>query len=451
VIPASQLQVIANYSSLRLIDSMIEGLLLCLFAALLLRLVRRQNAATRFAVGFSTLLAIALLPLTRSFFPHNAASSATPSFVVPESWALYLFSGWAAIAILLLARVARSVWHLHKLRSTCVPIDSSGIDSTIIDTLRRKRMRRSVTLCTSERVRVPTALGLVKPAIVIPRWVMQDLSAAELNQVVLHELAHLRRWDDWTNLAQQIVKALFFFHPAVWWIEKKISLEREMACDDAVLTETQSPRAYAQCLAHLAERSFVQRGVALAQALVGRVAQTSQRVAQILDVNRPKGSSRIWKPAVSAMAGVLMLCSAWLVKTPELVGFEGTNGSAAEFAGSLPQPISAPVINAGLVQHSKFQPPNVQAVRAKISSRPAQRKTRVRGPQLAVQSQNSGSPIHLTSVKSSSVPVSETLFVFIENGQISSANAQVYRIQMWHVVIVRAADAVDSKTPSKKT
>ena len=334
MITASQLQVIASYSSMRLIDSMVQGLLLCLFAALLLRLMRRQNAATRFVFAFSTLLAIALLPLTRSFFQHNAASSATPSFVVPESWALYLFSGWAVIAILLLARVARSVWHLHKLRSACAPIDPAGMDSAIIDALRRKRTRRSVTLCTSERVRVPTALGLVKPAIVIPRWVMQDLSAAELNQVVLHELAHLRRWDDWTNLAQQIVKALFFFHPAVWWIEKKISLEREIACDDAVLTETQSPRAYAQCLAHLAERSFVQRGIALAQALVGRVAQTSQRVAQILDVNRPKGSSRIWKPAVSAMAGVAMLCSVWLVKTPELVGFEATNGSATEFAGT---------------------------------------------------------------------------------------------------------------------
>jgi Zn-dependent protease with chaperone function len=451
VIPASQLQVIASYSSLRLIDSMIEGLLLCLFAALLLRLMRRQDAATRFAIAFSALLAIALLPLTRSFFPPNAAFSGTPSFVVPESWALYLFSGWAVIAILLLARVSKSVWQLHKLRSACVPIDPAGIDPVIIDTLRRKRTRRSVTLCTSKRVRVPTALGLVKPAIVIPRWVMQDLSAAELNQVVLHELAHLRRWDDWTNLAQQIVKALFFFHPAVWWIERKISLEREIACDDAVLTETESPRAYAQCLAHLAERSFVQRGIALAQALVGRIAQTSQRVARILDMNRPKGSSRIWKPAISAMAGVAMLCSVWLVKTPELVGFEGSKASPPEFAGSLPQPVSAPVINAGLIQHSKSQSPNTQGMRAKISSRPAQRKTPVREPQLAVQTQNSGGPVHLTSLMSSPVPVSETLFVFIENGQISSSDAQVYRIQMWHVVILRAADAVDSKTPSKKT
>ena len=115
---------------------------------------------------------------------------------------------------------------------------------------------------------------------------MQELSADELNQIVLHELAHLRRRDDWTNLAQKMVKALFFFHPAVWWIEQKMSLEREMACDDAVMAETASPRAYAECLAHLAEKTLIQRGVALAQAALGRIRQTSLRVAQILDGNR---------------------------------------------------------------------------------------------------------------------------------------------------------------------
>ena len=64
---------------------------------------------------------------------------------------------------------------------------------------------------------------------------MQELSTLELNAILLHELAHLRRRDDWTNLIQKIVGALLFFHPAVWWIEKKLALEREMACDDLVL------------------------------------------------------------------------------------------------------------------------------------------------------------------------------------------------------------------------
>ena len=112
-------------------------------------------------------------------------------------------------------------WHLRMLRQGCVPVDVASLDPVLQETLQRYPMKRSVALCTSEQVRVPTAIGLVKPAVVIPRWVMKELSPAELNQIVLHELAHLRRWDDWTNLAQQLVKAIFFFHPAVWWIEKK--------------------------------------------------------------------------------------------------------------------------------------------------------------------------------------------------------------------------------------
>ena len=90
---------------------------------------------------------------------------------------------------------------------------------------------------------------------------MQELSAVELNAILLHELAHLRRWDDWTNLIQKIVGAVLFFHPAVWWIEKKLALEREMACDDLVLAKTASPRAYAECLVSLAEKSLLRRGL----------------------------------------------------------------------------------------------------------------------------------------------------------------------------------------------
>ena len=109
----------------------------------------------------------------------------------------------------------------------------------------------------------------MKPLVVIPSWATRELSPAEFNTVLLHELAHLGRWDDWTNLAQKVLGALLFFHPAIWWIEKKLALEREMACDDLVLAKTASPRAYAECLVSLAEKNLLQRGIALAQAAVG--------------------------------------------------------------------------------------------------------------------------------------------------------------------------------------
>lgn len=446
------LQSIASYSSMRLIDSLAEGFVVSLFVALVLRLSRRQNPATRFAIGFSALLAIALLPLSRSAWAHGQLGSAAPAVVVPESWAVYLFSAWAVIAAVLLARVIHSVWHLHQLRSTCVVLDPASIDPLVLETLQRKQTRRNVVLCTSEKVRVPTALGLLRPAIVIPRWVREELSAPELKQVVLHELAHLQRWDDWTNLAQQIVKALFFFHPAVWWIERQISLEREMACDDAVLEETGSPRAYAECLAHLAEMSFVQRGIALAQALFGRITQTSHRVAQILDVNRRKRNSGAWKPAISATVGLGVLCSAWAARGPELVGFEGGRASKMEMATSLNEPIRPPVTEAKFVQRSTPVSTHGQMVAAKVSRKPVQRNPVAGEPRIATrQHETPSNLIHLSAWGPASPPVSDTLLVMIESQSSRAGDAEVYRIQMWHVTVLPLSQAAGSKTPSKKT
>ena len=200
-------------------------------------------------------------------------------------------------------RSRRGLWHLRVLRKSCSPIDPALLDARLQETLARNQ---SPTAVSAVHVRTSARSDGDRSGEAgdrDPEWVMQELSADELNQILLHELAHLRRWDDWTNLAQKVVKALFFFHPAVWWIEKKVSLEREMACDDAVLAETASPRAYAECLAHLAEKTLIQRSVALAQAALGRIRQTSLRVAQILDGNRPASAVRAWKPAVSLVAG----------------------------------------------------------------------------------------------------------------------------------------------------
>jgi hypothetical protein len=94
-----------------------------------------------------------------------------------------------------------------------------------------------------------------------------------------------------------------------------------MACDEVVLAETENPQAYAECLVSLAEKSFVRRGLALAQAVVGRARETSLRLARILDGNRPN-SSRVFRPALGLVA-VLGVCSLIaLPDAPRLIAFE---------------------------------------------------------------------------------------------------------------------------------
>jgi beta-lactamase regulating signal transducer with metallopeptidase domain len=318
---ALNLSELARLCAGRLLNSMFEGIVIGLFTWILLLVAGRRNSSTRFAVWFSALLAIAALPVLGGPASSPALARAASVITIPNSWALALFFVWATSAGASLLRVSASLWQLRKLRASCSAIDAAALDPVLRATLQGFQVTRSVQLCQSDRVRVPTAIGFHKPLVVIPAWALQELSTTELNSILIHELAHLRRRDDWTNLAQQIVKALLFFHPAVWWIENKLALEREMACDDAVLAETANPRGYAQCLISLAEKSFMRRGLALAQAVVNRMHQTSLRVSQILDTNRP-GATRVWKPALYSVAAFSAVCLVWLSHAPELVAFE---------------------------------------------------------------------------------------------------------------------------------
>jgi beta-lactamase regulating signal transducer with metallopeptidase domain len=326
VMTALNLESLAQLVAERILNCTAEGILIALLAWLVLRAIGRQNAGTRFAVWFAALLGIAALPLLGHGAAHSTGLTRPSEITMPGSWALYIFAAWFLIAAVGLLRVGIGFWHLHRLRKSCVPVDVATLDPLLQKTLEEFDSARGVQICVSDRLRVPTAIGFTKALVVIPSWTMREISATELNAILLHELAHLRRRDDWTNLVQKVVGALLFFHPAVWWIEKKLALEREMACDDLVLAQTASPRAYAECLVSLAEKSLVRRGIALAQAAVDRLRQVTLRVSQILDVDRPR-ATRVWRPAPVLVASVSVVCLLAVARTPaRLVSFE--NGSA---------------------------------------------------------------------------------------------------------------------------
>jgi len=299
--------------------SLAEGTLLAALVWLVVRLVPQRNSGTRFAIWFSTLLAMALLPFLS--IAHMGESVGTPhrEIVLTPVVGYSIFYAWLLIASLGLGRVALGLIQVYRLRKSCSTLDPSSLS------LEAQRVvehfhSNSLSVCVSSRVDVPTAIGFSKPAIVIPAWLIEDASPAELEHVLLHEVAHLRRHDDWTNLAQKIVKAILFFHPLVWWIERRLTLDREIACDDAVLAQTASPAVYAECLTHIAEKSFIRRQIALAQAAVSRVRQLSFRLEQILRPDRP-ASTRLWKPAIPIVTVLAVVCTFWASRTPRLISF----------------------------------------------------------------------------------------------------------------------------------
>jgi beta-lactamase regulating signal transducer with metallopeptidase domain len=306
-----ELQVVAQVFAERILNSAVEGVVLVGMVWLLLR-IGRQNSGTRFAIWLAALVALVALPFLSGSQIGGIGSEAFPGanpawkLNLSSSCAYYLFGAWGVGAGVSLVGLIAGLWRLHQIRRQCVEVDLAAVDSEIANLLREFKSRRPVKLCVSSDVSAPAAIGFFRPAIVFPAGLLSQLSLEEIRLILLHELAHLRRWDDWTNLAQKIVKAVFFFHPAVWWIENRLTLEREMACDDMVLAATSSPRAYASSLISFAEKLRNARSVALAQSLLSRVCQMSLRVAHILDTKRT-GRNGPWKPVLGVGAALLAL------------------------------------------------------------------------------------------------------------------------------------------------
>lgn len=339
---AGHWQVLAETFADRMLNSVLEGTALALFGWILVKVFRRQNSSTRFAVWLSCLVGIAALPFFHSATGAGAAAflSAThPAFRLPSSWAFEIFIVWGAIAGAGVAKIGFGFWQLQRLRRSCTVIDPASLVPVLRQTVNEFGSSRRVAVCCSDRVRVPTAIGFRNPAVVLPGWALQELSTLELNAVLLHELAHLRRRDDWTNLAQEILRSLFFFHPALWLVGRGLSLEREMACDDFVLAGGPNPRSYAQCLVAVAEKSFLRRSFALAQAVAGRMRDTTRRVVRILDADRPR-STQLQAPVLGLVAVFSLICLISLPRLPKLVAFDGNEDFSA--------PMSANVARVGL-------------------------------------------------------------------------------------------------------
>lgn len=326
------LQWIAAGAFERLLYCLAEGTLLAVVVALALRLSSRRSSQTRFVIWFSALLATVALPLINVERHAAAAGPANAIINVPASGALYVVLAWLALAGIGLARVMMGLWQVRRLHngSHAIPVEQLGPELEKI--VQEFSKTRRVSILVSDTLEVPTAIGFFRPAVIVPTWLAQEGPSEELKHAVLHELAHLRRRDDWTNLIQKTVRAVLFFHPGVWWMDRELALDREMACDDAVVAQTSSPQTYAQCLAKLAEKNFLRRQIALAQAAVSRMCHLSARVARILEPGRP-AAAQTWKSAVPAVTVLAALCGLSASGAPGLVKVEDGPTAAAVRVG----------------------------------------------------------------------------------------------------------------------
>jgi hypothetical protein len=209
-----------------------------------------------------------------------------------------------------------------------VPLQNSGPDSSgparvLSQSVMPLLMHNGhpVALCVSDEVARPSVLGFFRPRILVPPALLEQLSEAELKQVILHEMEHLHRGDDWTNLLQKLALVLFPLNPALAWVERRLCAERELACDDRVLHAGSGRKAYALCLTHLAEFALVRRGFSLVLGAWERRPELVRRVQRILSEPARQMGRR---PALAAMAGLTagaLACTLALARAPQIVRF----------------------------------------------------------------------------------------------------------------------------------
>lgn len=238
-------------------------------------------------------------PVDASHAPTTAASSPLQEHLP------WIVSLWLIGAALL------AIWNLGgwfaALRLKVVGTSPMGseLTKTTRQLARRLGVRKSVRLCESALAQVPMVIGWLRPVILIPAGALAGLSASQLEAIIAHELAHIRRRDYLANLLQCVVETLLFYHPAAWWLSRRIRLEREHCCDDAAVSLAgDDPVTYAEALAHFEG----QRASALAPAASGS-GSTLSRIRRLLRV--PDGSANQhparWIGAAAAlMLGTLM-------------------------------------------------------------------------------------------------------------------------------------------------
>jgi beta-lactamase regulating signal transducer with metallopeptidase domain len=363
-----------------LISSIWQGLLLTAFAWGALKLAPGLRASTRFTLWLITFLAVALLPcfaLGRAWFGVDAPVATN----LPQSgialhlnivWAFVLEAVWGVASLFSLVRLFSSVLQMRTvLRNSALVSD---LPQEILSALARDG-KRSVSVRISEAVDAPSVIGFFRPAVVIPRSLWSELTPADLRQIVLHEMAHLERGDDWTNLLQKLLRALYPLNPALVWAERHLCREREHACDDAVLDAAGNARAYATCLTKLAEARLVRRVASLAPGFWQRHSELAGRVENILHRRRRLGPA-FSRGLVAAGLAASLFGAVMLQRCPGLISF--TAVSPVAIATLQPdnhyQPQDAPMAH---YQQAVFHPPATNNANVIVPKAHAARQVRL--------------------------------------------------------------------------
>ena len=289
----------------------IVGLLLCVLLAAL----RHRTPNARYLAGCGALALMVMLPVVtalvlsqprvpvESFAPTVAAAIPSASDVmVPlqplrvdtkadgwrwkwlaalKPWMLPL---WLAGVLVCSLRLVLASMHLVTLRRQCAP-EQGPLSAVVARLAARIGVHRSISVRIAPTAMAPATFGLFRPVILVSSATVLGLAPQQLEAVLAHELAHIRRHDYLVNVLQMIAETLFFYHPAIWWASRRIRVERELCCDDVAVQACGDVVCYAHALTSVAKLQLAGSGIALGAA-GGPLLMRIQRLFGVASVGR---------------------------------------------------------------------------------------------------------------------------------------------------------------------
>ena len=295
-----------------------QGCLITGILAVVLLLLRKRSAEARYAASCLAMLLMAAVPIV-TFVPlagppagwfagsdvpqavFLVASGETHQQTVIKTALPYVVATWLVGVVLLLIRLTGGWFQVQRLKREMLCNPDGGWQETV-DRLSRRLGLRSIV--ESAAASVPTVIGWIRPIILMPVAAVCGLSPQQLEVVIAHELAHIRRHDYLVNLLQSVMETLLFYHPGVWWVSGRMREEREYCCDDLAVAVCGDPLRYAHVLTDLETL----RGATLHLGLSSTGGSLMNRVTRLVGLHAARSRrGSLWiltAFAITAAAGV---------------------------------------------------------------------------------------------------------------------------------------------------
>ena len=235
---------------------------------------------------------------------EQRSAFAVESFLKPFlPWAVAV---WLIGVGVLSLRLFASWLSVLRLRRRATQPASADWQAMLGRLAERLRVTRPVKLVESALVEVPAVIGWLRPVILLPASAMTGLTTEQLEALLAHELAHVRRHDYLINLLQTVVETLLFYHPAVWWVSHRIRIEREHCCDDLAASVCGDRLSYAQALVAMEELRAPKIGLVMSSSGGSLLTRVARLIDETEQQRRPTGLFTVLLSAVSlTMAGAL--------------------------------------------------------------------------------------------------------------------------------------------------